>query len=214
MTQSIIAHIYKDRLTNNVLPIAKNKDNTYISAKDKKLNRPYLVIFSNKKVYYLSIKTINKYNRFATFKDITNVNIRDKNIYGQSGVLGNSINCSVINIMDKQMFLDLYDLSSNLNNVKVNDKIYQKVMLKVNKNLISNNVWFSQVIGFENNQTQFLWENEIDINIKKEIIDFIKIYKEIWDSNFISLDKLKVLNLTKEEINELKEHFIKLGYSK
>ncbi|SYV90175.1 Uncharacterised protein, partial [Metamycoplasma alkalescens] len=142
MNTLFFGRIYKVRNETNNFPISRNRNAKNIETGFLKLNRPYLIIFARTYVYYLAVKTITKGNKENTYNDKTNVIIKNRNIYNENtNKLGNSINCSVINIMDKQMFLDLYDSNSNLNDVKVNDKIYGKVMLKMNKNLISNNIW-------------------------------------------------------------------------
>ena len=63
----MIGKIFKVRTKNNSLPIAKNKYHKIISISDQKLNRPYVVLFSNEKVYFLSIKTVKKENIKSTY---------------------------------------------------------------------------------------------------------------------------------------------------
>ena len=49
------------------MPIAKNKYHKIISISDQKLNRPYVVLFLNEKVYFLSVKTAKKENIKSTY---------------------------------------------------------------------------------------------------------------------------------------------------
>ena len=58
----MVGKILKIRVKNNSLPIAKNKYHKIISISDQKLHRPYVVLFSNEKVYFLSIQTAKKDN--------------------------------------------------------------------------------------------------------------------------------------------------------
>ena len=100
----MIGKIFKVRTKNNSLPIAKNKYHKIISISDQKLNRPYVVLFSNEKVYFLSIKTVKKENIKSTYIDKENVliptGIYDDNHFG-------AINTSTINVMDKKYFWKL-----------------------------------------------------------------------------------------------------------
>lgn len=63
----MIGKIFKTRTKKYPLPIAKDKQNKIISITNQKLNRPYVVLFSNEKVYFLSVKTAKKENIKSTY---------------------------------------------------------------------------------------------------------------------------------------------------
>ncbi|CBW53805.1 hypothetical protein [Mycoplasma mycoides] len=70
----LIGKIYKFRDEDNKLPISKDYYAKSITTIHSKLHRPHIVLFSNTKVYYLSVKTIkdNK-NLEKTFSDKKNL---------------------------------------------------------------------------------------------------------------------------------------------
>lgn len=48
----MIGKIFKTRTKKYPLPIAKDKQNNIISISNQKLNRPYVILFLNEKVYF------------------------------------------------------------------------------------------------------------------------------------------------------------------
>ncbi|WP_040544064.1 Mbov_0400 family ICE element protein, partial [Metamycoplasma auris] len=88
----VFGKLFKVRSSKNNLPISKNYNNNFITTKLGKLNRPYVVFYSNDYVYYLSVKSITKKNQYKTTNDDRNVIIPNINIYGNEAPIGNAIN--------------------------------------------------------------------------------------------------------------------------
>jgi|GEM_PF-6025159 hypothetical protein len=63
----MIGKIFKQRNKNDLLPIARNKIGKLISTNIYKINRPYVILFSNENIYFLSVKTVKKHNINSTY---------------------------------------------------------------------------------------------------------------------------------------------------
>ncbi|MBY7705230.1 hypothetical protein JIY74_34395 [Vibrio harveyi] len=120
-----IGKVYKQRYKNLHFPIAKNKNDTLID--DHGYNRPYIVFFSDKKVFYLSAKTVNEHNFDKTDQDPFNLVFEDKDLYGEDRKI--AINCSVVNVMDRKLFESLYIPDHPKNNYPTSVEQYNDIMI-------------------------------------------------------------------------------------
>lgn len=150
----MIGKIFKVRTKNNSLPIAKNKYHKIISISDQKLNRPYVVLFSNEKVYFLSIKTVKKENIKSTYIDKENVliptGIYDDNHFG-------AINTSTINVMDRKMFESLYEIDNKWNDYQLSIETYNRVMERLYIN--RDNLIYQEVDHFDLDNLKTIWKS-------------------------------------------------------
>ncbi|CAL59035.1 hypothetical protein MBOVJF4428_00293 [Mycoplasmopsis agalactiae] len=202
--------IYKVRNNKNNLPIAINKnENTIGTIKNYKLNRPYVVFYSNDKVYFLPVKTIRNSNKKSTNVDKKNIIIPNINIYGNEAPIGNAINCSVINVMDRELFESLFEKDSKWNNVDLDNEIYYEVMTKLLALVHSNNVKFSQVIGFTKTKTEFIKDKKMNQQIKDDALNFINTYTKLLYTPIYFIDK--ELSKLPDIYLELRKHFIFLS---
>ncbi|UOE63497.1 hypothetical protein MbovWib_00415 [Mycoplasmopsis bovis] len=205
--------LFKVRSNKNDLPIAINSGDKIVDTfKKGKLHRPYVVFYSNDYVYYLSVKSITEKNEFNTIKDDRNVIIPNINIYGNEAPIGNAINCSVINVMDRELFESLFEKDSKWNDVELDAKIYKDVMSKLHYTLHSNNVQFSQVIGFTETKTKFIKQKNINSEIKTAAISFIKTYYELLKIPLREINE--ALSKLPNEYSILKKHFVNLAKHK
>lgn len=178
----MIGKIFKVRTKNNSLPIAKNKYHKIISISDQKLNRPYVVLFSNEKVYFLSIKTVKKENIKSTYIDKENVliptGIYDDNHFG-------AINTSTINVMDRKMFESLYEIDNKWNDYQLSIETYNRVMerLYINKD----NLIYQEVDHFDLDNLKTIWKsNEEAIENGKYCKQLIITYHHLeWDEDIV-----------------------------
>ena len=215
----ISGKIFKTRSNLNSAPIAKDKYNKIISANTFKLNRPYVILFSNEKVYFLSIKTVNKKNISSTYFDKENVlvpnGIYDNNHFG-------AIDTSTINVMNKQLFESLYEIDSEWNDYDLSIETYNRVMERLYIN--RDNLVYHEVDHFNLDISKTIWKpNEHAIKNKtycKQLIityhhlewneDMVKFrdnpqlyyqnledkYQETWDDFLLKTkEKIKVNNL-------------------
>lgn len=178
----MIGKIFKVRTKNNSLPIAKNKYHKIISISDQKLNRPYVVLFSNEKVYFLSIKTVKKENIKSTYIDKENVliptGIYDDNHFG-------AINTSTINVMDRKMFESLYEIDNKWNDYQLSIETYNRVMERLYIN--RENLIYQEVDHFDLDNLKTIWKsNEEAIENGKYCKQLIITYHHLeWDEDIV-----------------------------
>ncbi|QVJ95888.1 Mbov_0400 family ICE element protein [Mycoplasma mycoides] len=187
----MIGKIFRFRTNDNKLEIARDRFNINIATDNNKLHRPYIVFYSDDKVYYLTVKTLTKKNKETVnrSKDF-NVTLLNENIYNKllsGNKLGNVIDCSVVNIMDKKLFEKLFQDNEHRNNYQLNPWIYDKVMIQLYEN--KHNLIFHEVTGFdfENNRTRWMLDivktyegrlkyNKWLIRTKKIVQEVINVY--------------------------------------
>ena len=178
----MIGKIFKVRTKNNSLPIAKNKYHKIISISDQKLNRPYVVLFSNEKVYFLSIKTVKKENIKSTYIDKENVliptGIYDDNHFG-------AINTSTINVMDRKMFESLYEIDNKWNDYQLSIDTYNRVMERLYIN--RDNLIYQEVDYFDLDNLKTIWKsNEEAIENGKYCKQLIITYHHLeWNEDVV-----------------------------
>lgn len=178
----MIGKIFKVRTKNNSLPIAKNKYHKIISISDQKLNRPYVVLFSNEKVYFLSIKTVKKENIKSTYIDKENVliptGIYDDNHFG-------AINTSTINVMDRKIFESLYEIDNKWNDYQLSIETYNRVMERLYIN--RDNLIYQEVDHFDLDNLKTIWKsNEEAIENGKYCKQLIITYHHLeWDEDIV-----------------------------
>ncbi len=153
MTNTLIGKVYKQRNKENKFPIAKDRLGDDIFGHG--INRPYLIFYSDDKVYYLSAKSVTDKNRKTTDDDKGNL-ILKTDLYGNDKEI--AINCSVINVMDRKLFESLYIEDSEWNNVQTSADIYDKVMHKLYENL--NDIQYFEIDSFSDTQTNWKFRDE------------------------------------------------------
>ncbi|PZV97710.1 hypothetical protein BCF89_1361 [Metamycoplasma auris] len=201
--------LFKVRSSKNDLPIAINYlGKTIPTVNILKLNRPYVVFYSNDYVYYLSVKSITKKNKYKTTSDDRNVIVPNRNIYGKEVEIGNAINCSVINVMERNLFESLFEVDNKWNDVELDAKIYKDVMSKLRYTFSSKKTKFYQVVGFDTYKTKFIKEKKIDSQIKTAAISFIDTYFELFYTPLTKIDE--TLSKLPNEYSSLKKHFMHL----
>ncbi|WP_331838277.1 Mbov_0400 family ICE element protein [Mycoplasmopsis agalactiae] len=172
MSRLLIGKVYKQRNKENKLPIAKSKFGDDIISHG--VNRPYLIFYSDNKVYYLSAKSVSDKNRKATEDDKGNL-ILKTDLYGDDKEI--AVDCFVINVMDRKLFESLYVEDSEWNNVQTSAAIYDKVMQKVYENI--NRIGYFEVAGFS--ETETLWKNNDEALKNKKVYEaIIKKYCEYY----------------------------------
>ncbi|MDP4042918.1 Mbov_0400 family ICE element protein [Mycoplasmopsis arginini] len=161
-----IIKIKKNIYKNSV--ISKNKNFKFINSEAHKTSRPFVVFYTNDKVYYLSVKTLTKENEKQTLLDKNNL-ILPQGIYDDNHP--SVINCGSINIMDRALFERIYDFSHYKNNYYLDKEIYYQVIDKLNNNL--DNLIYHEVdhIDFENNKT--IWKAGDFHKEHRRIIEFV-----------------------------------------
>ncbi|MBT1405235.1 hypothetical protein FCM82_01430 [Mycoplasma bovis] len=153
MTNKLIGKVYKQRNKENKFPIAKDRLGDDIFGHG--INRPYLIFYSDDKVYYLSAKSVTDKNRKTTDDDKGNL-ILKTDLYGNDKEI--AINCSVINVMDRKLFESLYIEDSEWNNVQTSAIIYDNVMQKLYENL--NDIQYFEIDSFSDTQTNWKFRDE------------------------------------------------------
>ncbi|WP_416371628.1 Mbov_0400 family ICE element protein [Mycoplasma capricolum] len=187
--------------------MAKNKNGSLIERHGN--NRPYIIFFSDEKVFYLSAKTILDSNRKTTTGDKTNV-IFKKDLYGNDREI--AVNCSVINVMDRELFDSLYIKDSSFNNFQTDIEHYNKIMKKLFD--VFNEIKYFEVDHIDEKTNQPIWKSDNEaIKNKKECEMVIKGYHYLIRDNKISpeiiLDKPEhFFEVTKEYFNILKIHLL------
>ncbi|WP_235750754.1 Mbov_0400 family ICE element protein, partial [Mycoplasmopsis agalactiae] len=149
MSKLLIGRVYKQRNKENRLPIAKNRNGDEIDAHGA--NRPFLIFYSDDKVYYLSAKSITDKNRELTAQDKGNL-VLQNDLYGNDKEI--AINCSVINVMDRNLFESLFEKDNELNNYLTSPSIYNSVMEKLYENL--DDIQYFEVDSFVSDRT--IWK--------------------------------------------------------
>lgn len=149
---------------------------------DQKLNRPYVVLFSNEKVYFLSIKTVKKENIKSTYMDKENVliptGIYDDDHFG-------AINTSTINVMDRKMFESLYEIDNKWNDYQLSIETYNRVMERLYIN--RDNLIYQEVDHFDLDNLKTIWKsNEEAIENGKYCKQLIITYHHLeWDEDIV-----------------------------
>lgn len=150
----MIGKIFKNRTKKYPLPIAKDKQNNIISISNQKLNRPYVILFSNENVYFLSVKTVKKENIKSTYIDKENVliptGIYDDNHFG-------AINTSTINVMDRKMFESLYEIDNEWNDYQLSIETYNRVMERLYIN--RDNLIYQEIDRFDLDNSKTIWKS-------------------------------------------------------
>ena len=178
----MIGKIFKTRTKKYPLPIAKDKQNNIISISNQKLNRPYVILFSNEKVYFLSIKTVKKENIKSTYIDKENVliptGIYDDNHFG-------AINTSTINVMDRKVFESLYQVDNRWNDYQLSVETYNRVMERLYIN--RDNLIYHEVDRFDLDNSKTIWKsNEEAIENRKYCKQLIITYHHLeWDEDIV-----------------------------
>ncbi|ENY54040.1 Hypothetical protein MALK_0930 [Metamycoplasma alkalescens 14918] len=179
--EMMIGIVYKQRNKGNKLPIAKDKYGNLIEGHGT--NRPYVIFYSDKKVYYLSLKSVTNQNRIQTSNDKSNF-VSKIDTYDQEKEI--AINCSVINVMDRDLFESLY-VEDKKNNFQTSPQIYDEVMNILYKNI--NYIKYFEVDHFDFKNNNTIWKtDEQAIKNQKICVPIIKAYANI-DRKII--DKLK-----------------------
>ncbi|WFQ94305.1 Mbov_0400 family ICE element protein [Mycoplasma feriruminatoris] len=158
MNSVMFGIVFKFRNLDNTLPIARDRFSRPIETSNYKLHRPYVVFYSDDKVYYLSVKTLKKENEASIYRNQDkNLILLNKTIYNEpvkGKALGNVIDCSVVNIMDRKLFEQLYQEDEYYNNYQLAPWIYDEVMNKLYEN--KNKLVFNGVVSFNNNRTEWM----------------------------------------------------------
>ncbi|UZK63876.1 integrative conjugal element protein [Mycoplasma mycoides subsp. capri] len=173
MNGMMIGTLFRFRNLDNTLPIARDSLHIDITTDSNKLHRPYVVFYSDDKVYYLSVKTLKKENEASVYRNQdTNVILLNKTVYNQpikGKAIGNVIDCSVINVMDRELFEQLFEKDSFKNNYQLAPWIYDEVMNKLYENKDNLIVHQLKAFDFENNKT--LWYETTKSNDKQNSTD-------------------------------------------
>ncbi|WP_144054527.1 Mbov_0400 family ICE element protein [Mycoplasma putrefaciens] len=180
-----IGKVYKERLKNLNFPIAKNRNDTLVD--DHGINRPYIVFFSDEKVYYLSAKSISKKNKKATLKDKFNI-VFKKDLYGEEREI--AINCSVINVMDRKLFESLYVKDDDKNNFQTDTRHYDRIMAKLYE--VFDEITYAEVSHIKNDTNELIWKSTLESRLNKlDCLMIIKGYNYLlFDSNMPRADLL------------------------
>ncbi|QVJ96689.1 integrative conjugal element protein [Mycoplasma mycoides subsp. capri] len=173
MNGLMIGTLFKFRNLDNTLPIARDRFSRLIETSYYKLHRPYVVFYSDDKVYYLSVKTLKKGNEASIYRNQDkNVILLNKTVYDEpvkGEAIGNVIDCSVVNIMDRKLFEQLYQEDEYYNNYQLAPWIYDEVMNKLYENKDNLIVHQFKAFDFENNKT--LWYETTKSNDKQNSND-------------------------------------------
>ncbi|PZV99896.1 Mbov_0400 family ICE element protein [Metamycoplasma auris] len=197
MSRLLIGRVYKQRKEDSKLPIAKNRYGDDIIGHG--INRPFLIFYSDDKVFYLSAKSITDKNINQTLNDRNNL-ILDVDFYGNNKKI--SIDCSVINVMDKELFEDNFKEDSELNDYLTSPQTYNTVMGKLFSNL--RNISYYEIDCFGINKTY--WKPQSEAIKNKDICEEIIItYKDIrWKyRDLIYKDENKFYLLIEEEFENI-----------
>ncbi|UWD34757.1 hypothetical protein NX779_02995 [Mycoplasma cottewii] len=147
----IIGKIYKQRYKNNKIPIARNKDGSIIMGNG--IHRPFIVFFSDDKVYYLATKTVKVKNKRKTSTDPQNLTL-ETDLYGKDDRTI-SVNCSVINVMERKLFESLYILDDERNDFQTDPDTYNKIMKHLFKHKDDLSISEFDYFDFENKEPIF-----------------------------------------------------------
>ncbi|ACU78310.1 Mbov_0400 family ICE element protein [Mycoplasma mycoides] len=206
----LIGKIYKFRNEDNKLPISRDYYGKLITTIHSKLHRPHIVLFSNTKVYYLSVKTIkdNK-NLEKTFSDKKNLIIQEKNVYSKKlkhPKIGNAINCSTINVMDRVLFESLFEKDKPKNNYQIKPHLFDQILKILASNLRNGNLKYFEVDSFDLVNQKTLWKPEhVALENQKICSDFIIAYNKISEQ-----EKTKLLHKPHIFFEWVKEKCLKI----
>ncbi|CBW53953.1 Conserved hypothetical protein (part of ICE) [Mycoplasma mycoides subsp. capri LC str. 95010] len=194
MNVIMLGKVFRFRNLDNTLPIARDRYFEPIDTSGSKLHRPYVVFYSDDKVYYLTVKTLKKGNEASIYRNQDkNLILLNKNVYNEwvkGKALGNVIDCSVVNIMDKKLFEQLYQEDEYYNNYQLAPWIYDEVMNKLyeNKNKLifhyaqldfkENKIIWQDTKKFDDNQNSTN-NNKWLVRAKKVITTVIETYHSI-----------------------------------
>ena len=178
----MVGRIFKIRVKNNSLPIAKNKYRKIISISNQKLNRPYVILFSNEKVYFLSVKTVEKDNLNKTYTYKENVLVPN-GIYNDDHF--GAIDTSTINVMDRKMFESLYEVDNKWNNYQLSIETYNRVMERLYIN--RDNLIYHEVNNINIIEDKITWtSNEDAIKNKTYCRQLIITYHHLeWNEDMV-----------------------------
>ncbi|QVK06992.1 Mbov_0400 family ICE element protein [Mycoplasma mycoides] len=160
--------IYKNRNQEYDFFIAKDKDDELI--KGHGINRPFIIFYSDDKVYYLSAKSISKKNRKKTLADKFNV-VFKTDLYGEDKEV--AINCSVINIMDRKLFESLYVKDDDMNNFQTTPWHYDKIMGTLYRYF--DEITYAEASHIDNDTQQLVWKSTLESKLNK--LDCLKVIK-------------------------------------
>ncbi|QVK07260.1 integrative conjugal element protein [Mycoplasma mycoides subsp. capri] len=160
MNYIMIGKVFRFRNLDNTLPIARSKYFEPIDTSGSKLHRPCVVFYSDDKVYFLTVKTLKKENEASVYKNQDkNIILLNKTIYNEptikDGVVGNVIDCSTVNIIDRKLFEQLFEKDSFKNNYQLAPWIYDKLMNKLYEN--RNNLIVHQLKNFDFENNKSIW---------------------------------------------------------
>ena len=150
----MIGKVFKQRNKNNLLPIARDKIGKLILTNIHKINRPYVILFSNEKVYFLSVKTVKNENIESTYIDKENVLIPN-GIYDDNHF--SAINTSTINVMNRELFESLYEIDNRWNDYQLSVETYNRVMEKLYIN--RDNLIYHEVDHFNLKKHKTIWKS-------------------------------------------------------
>ena len=179
---NMIGKVFKQRNKNDLLPIARNKIGKLISTNIYKINRPYVILFSNENVYFLSVKTVKKHNINSTFKDKENVLVPN-GIYDDNHF--SAIDTSTINVMDRKMFESLYEIDDKWNDYQLSVETYNRVMERLYIN--RDNLIYHEVNNVNIIEDKITWKsNEEAIENRKYCKQLIITYHHLeWDEDMV-----------------------------
>ena len=154
---NMIGKVFKQRNKNDLLPIARNKIGKLISTNIYKINRPYVILFSNENVYFLSVKTVKKENIESTYLDKENVLVPN-GIYNDNHF--SSIDTSTINVMNRGLFESLYEIDNRWNDYQLSIETYNRVMEKLYIN--RDNLIYHEVDHFNLKKHKTIWKSNTE----------------------------------------------------
>lgn len=146
-----IGKVYKQRYKNNKIPIARDKNGEKI--KGNGIHRPFIVFFSDDKVFYLTTKTVKDENRRKTTNDPQNLTL-EMDLYGNDDRTI-SVNCSVVNVMERKLFESLYILDDERNDFQTDPDTYNKIMEHLFKHKDDISISEFDYFDFDNKQPIF-----------------------------------------------------------
>ena len=158
----MIGKVFKQRNKNDLLPIARSKIGKLISTNIYKINRPYVILFSNENVYFLSVKTVKKENIESTYLDKENVLIPD-GIYDDNHF--SSIDTSTINVMNRKLFESLYEIDNEWNDYQLSVETYNRVMERLYIN--RDNLIYYEVDHFNLKKHKTIWKSNTEASKNK-----------------------------------------------
>ena len=153
----MIGKVFKQRNKNDLLPIARSKIGKLISTNIYKINRPYVILFSNENVYFLSVKTVKKENIESTYLDKENVLVPD-GIYHDNHF--SSIDTSTINVMNRKLFESLYEIDNEWNDYQLSVETYNRVMERLYIN--RDNLIYHEVDHFNLKKHKTIWKSNTE----------------------------------------------------